>query len=105
MSEKTGKPFEQSREAGCIMSSFWIFLTVIVGLSVIGNFVVKIVKASKSKHGSNETVAMIKDLESEIAGMEQDLEDARARIEVLEKIVTDDRYQLNKDINDLAQQA
>ena len=83
------------------MSTFWIFLTIIVGLSVIGDFVVKIVKASKHKRGSKE----LNDLESEIAVMEQDLEDARARIEVLEKIVTDDKYQLNKDINDLAQEA
>ena len=83
------------------MSTFWIFLTIIVGLSVIGDFVVKIVKASKHKHGSKE----LNDLESAIAVMEQDLEDARSRIEVLEKIVTDDKYQLNKDINDLAQEA
>lgn len=87
------------------MSTFWIFLTVIVGLSVIGDFVVKIVKASKAKRGSKETAETIKDLESVIAGIEADLEDARARIEVLETIVTDDRYQLNKDINDLAQEA
>ena len=87
------------------MSGFWLFLTIIVVLSIIGDFVVKIVKASKSKHGSKETVATLKDLELEMADMEQDLEDARARIEVLEKIVTDDKYQLNKDINDLAQEA
>ena len=83
------------------MSTFWVFLTIIVGLSVIGDFVVKIVKASKHKRGSKE----LNDLESAIAVMEQDLEDARSRIEVLEKIVTDDKYQLNKDINDLAQEA
>jgi 5-bromo-4-chloroindolyl phosphate hydrolysis protein len=87
------------------MSNFWIFLTAIVALSIIGDFVVKIVKASNSKQGSKVAVETMKDLEAELAVMEQDLEDARARIEVLEKIVTDDRYQLNKDINDLAQEA
>jgi peptidoglycan hydrolase CwlO-like protein len=87
------------------MNSFWVFLTIVVVLSIVGDFVVKIVKASKSKHTSKESAEALKDLESEVAAMEQDLEDARARIEVLEKIVTDDRYQLNKDINDLAREA
>jgi len=87
------------------MNGFWLFLTIIVVLSIIGDFVVKIVKASRSKHGSKEAAGTLKGLESDIADIEQDLEDARARIEVLEKIVTDDKYQLNKDINDLAQEA
>ncbi len=87
------------------MNSFWIFLMVIVGLSVIGDAVVKIVKASRTKLQSNEAEATIQELDSGIAELQQDLEDARARIEVLEKIVTDDKYQLNKDINDLAQGA
>ena len=87
------------------MSNFWVFLTAIVALSIIGDFVVKIVKAANSKQGSKVAVETMKDLEAELAVMEQDLEDARARIEVLEKIVTDDTYQLNKDINDLAQEA
>jgi hypothetical protein len=87
------------------MSSFWIFLTAIVCLSVIGEFIVKIIKASKAKQGSKHSAGIIKDLESDMAVMEQDLADAIERIGVLEKIVTDDRYQLNKDIHNLAKEA
>jgi predicted nucleic acid-binding Zn-ribbon protein len=87
------------------MSSFWVFLTVIIGLAIIGDVVVKIITASKSKRGSGQATDAVKDLENVISDMEQDLADARDRIEVLEKIVTDDKYQLNKDINDLAQGA
>ena len=37
--------------------------------------------------------------------VEMELDELRQRIEVLEKIVTDDRYHLEKEINDLERQA
>ena len=44
-------------------------------------------------------------LEADLATVEQDLADARERIEVLEKIVTDRRYDLSQEIDRLEKQA
>ena len=81
--------------------SFWGFLAIIIVFAVIGDSVVKIVRVSKSG-GSKASDKRLDDLESDMASMEQDLEDARERIVVLEKIVTDDKYNLGKQIDDLA---
>ncbi len=83
------------------MYSFWVFLGSIIIVSVIADGIVKIIKASKSG-GSKQSNARLDELESDMGELEKDLEDAKERIIVLEKIVTDDKYQLNKDINDLA---
>ncbi len=82
-------------------TSFWGFLAIIIVFAVIGDSVVKIVRVSKSG-GSKASDKRLDDLESDMASMEQDLEDARERIVVLEKIVTDDKYNLGKQIDDLA---
>jgi len=84
------------------MSGLWAFLTVIVGLGIIGDVVVKIIKASKSKNASADVQQTISGLEQDLESMESEVEDARARIEVLEKIVTDDKFDLDKKIKDLA---
>jgi hypothetical protein len=42
------------------------------------------------------------ELETDLATLEQDLVDARERIIVLEKIVTDQKYDLGKQIDELA---
>ncbi len=84
------------------MSSFWAFITAIVCLAIIGQFVVRIVKVAKSGRSSSSGEQRFKELSEDIAGIEQDLEDARSRIEVLEKIVTDNKYHLDKEIRDLA---
>ncbi len=84
-----------------MLTGFWAFLGTVVILSVIGDSIVKIIKASKSG-ASKQSSGRMDDLESDMGELEKDLEDARERIVVLEKIVTDDKYQLNKDINDLA---
>lgn len=83
------------------MYSFWAFLGSIIILGVIGDGIVKIIKASKSG-GSKQSSGRMDDFERDLGELERELEDARERIIVLEKIVTDDRYQLNKDLNDLA---
>lgn len=82
--------------------SFWIFLGIIIVTSIIADSVVKIINAAKGSGGNKQTHKRFEDMESDIAAMEQDLEDARERIIVLEKIVTDDKYNLGKQIDDLA---
>ncbi|MBL6691487.1 MAG: hypothetical protein ISP91_13955 [Pseudomonadales bacterium] len=80
-------------------SSFWIVIGIIVVAAIIGDTIVKIVKASKS--GSKHQ-ARIDELEEHVQDVRADLQDARARIEVLEKIVTDEKYDLRREINNLA---
>ena len=82
--------------------SFWIFLGIIIVTSIVADAVVKIIKASKGSTGTKQTKSRFEDMEADIAALEQDLEDARERIIVLEKIVTDDKYNLGKQIDDLA---
>lgn len=65
----------------------------------IGDAVVRIVRASKG--GGSKVNTRLEDLESDLAAVEQELEEARERIVVLEKIVTDDRGDLRKQIDGL----
>ena len=71
---------------------------IIATTAIITNGVVKIIKEAKSKGGSKA----VSDMEADLAALEQDVEDQRQRIEVLEKIVTDGKYDLGKQIDDLA---
>ena len=48
-----------------------------------------------------QTMNIAADIE-QVHDLENDLQDARHRIEVLEKIVTDQKYDLSREINDLA---
>jgi len=80
-------------------STFWIFLGVIVSVCIITGGVVRIIKAAKAPGGKFSQ--RFDDLEDEIHELEQDLADARKRIEVLEKIVTDQRYDLGREIDGL----
>jgi|TARA_B100001964_G_C14233976_1_gene601490 uncharacterized protein YoxC len=74
----------------------------IVILAVIGAGVVNIIKASKMPGGSKIVRSRIEDLEADVVNLETETEELRSRVEVLEKIVTDDKYQLDKDLKDLA---
>lgn len=67
----------------------------------IGDAIVRIIRAGKGSGAGKGLTAKVTDLESDLAEVEQDLDDARARIEVLEKIVTDDRHDLRKQIDGL----
>ena len=80
-------------------SSFWLVVGCVIVVAVIGDTIVKIIKASKS--GSKHQ-GRIDDLEEQLQDVEADLQDARARIEVLKKIVTDEKYDLKREIDDLA---
>ena len=80
---------------------FWIFVGLIVFTAIIADTVVKIIKAAKS--GSpKEMKDRIFELEEDLALFEQELEDSKRRIEVLEEIVTDDKQNLSRKIDDLA---
>ncbi len=80
-------------------STFWIAIAVIAVVSIIGNTIVKIIHGAKSSGGK----ARFKNVEADLAALEADLADARDRIAVLEKIVTDEKYNLSREIDDLAQ--
>ena len=81
-------------------STIWVGIFIVIALSVIINGVVKIIKASGSG-GSKAVKAKLDSLGDSVTSIEQDLEDARERIEVLEKIVTDDKHNLSREIDDL----
>jgi len=79
-------------------STFWVMVAVVAICAIVINGVERIIKAARSKGGSK----VVSDLEADLASLEQDLEEQRQRIEVLEKIVTDGKYDLGKEIDDLA---
>ncbi len=64
--------------------------------------IARIVRVARTTGGSKQAQQRVEDLEADMEALEQDLEDARKRIEVLEQIVTDEKYNLNKAIDDLA---
>lgn len=80
------------------MDKLLLLLGVGFILWCIGEGIVRIIRASRgSVSGGKE--AKLKGL---LADIEEDLIDARKRIEVLESIVTDGRRDLRKQIDDLA---
>lgn len=74
----------------------------IIIIAVFFAGVVKIIKAAKMPGGSKKQRSRFEDLEADLENLETESEELRARVEVLEKIVTDDKYQLNKDLRNLA---
>ncbi len=71
-----------------------LFATVLI-LTVIFGGVINIIKVSKKSGGSKMDRSRMEDLEMEN-------EELCSRVEVLEEIVTDDKYRLNKEFKDLA---
>jgi len=84
------------------MGSFWITVMVVGIIAVSFEGIVRIINASKAASGSKRFLERMSTLEEDLSENEQLLEDAVARIEVLERIVTDDKYSLGKQIDDLA---
>lgn len=80
-------------------SSFWTVIGLIAVVAIIGRTIVAIIKASNS---GGKFKPWMTDLEEQVHDLESDLQDARQRIEVLEKIVTDQKYDLGREIDDLA---
>jgi len=83
------------------MMTFSTILGVCMILFVIIQGIVQIIKVSKST-GSRAAKQTIRDLETDRAKVEEDMEELRQRIIVLEKIITDDKYNLHREIDDLA---
>ncbi|MCH8257393.1 MAG: hypothetical protein IIA75_05755 [Proteobacteria bacterium] len=84
-----------------MVSSFWMAIAVIATCAIITNGVIRIIKVSRfggGKAGSQK----LSEFEADLESLEADLDDARQRIEVLEKIVTDEKYDLGEKIDDLA---
>ena len=81
-------------------STFWMGITAIVVVAIISDTIVKIIKAAKS--GGGKYAERVQDLEAEVVGLRADIDEYRQRIEVLEKIVTDQKYDLVRQIDDLA---
>ena len=75
---------------------------VIAIIAVTFSGIVQIIKVSKTASGSKKLLERIDSLETDLGESEQLLEDAVARIEVLERIVTDDKYSLGEEIDSLA---
>jgi hypothetical protein len=80
-------------------SSMWFAIGVIAVVAITGRTIVAIIKASNS---GGKFRPMLEDIEEQVHDLESDLQDARQRIEVLEKIVTDQKYDLGREIDDLA---
>jgi|TARA_B100001105_G_scaffold23689_1_gene16694 predicted nucleic acid-binding Zn-ribbon protein len=76
----------------------WIAIAVIAVVSIIGRTVVAIIKASNS---GGQFKPRMEDLEEQVHDLENDLQDARHRVEVLEKIVTSQKYDLGREIDEL----
>ena len=80
-------------------SAFWIALGVVASIAVIAEMVVRIVRTTR---GGGSMKAQVSDLEQRLDDLDADLARARQRIEVLEKIVTDQKYDLGRQIDGLA---
>lgn len=73
--------------------------TAIIIIAIICSMVVSIVKIVKKSNGSSKSLNA--QLEGYEQSVEQKLNSLQARIEVLEKIVTDEKYSLNKAFSEL----
>ena len=74
--------------------------SVIFVIAILANMVIRVITVAKG--GGAKSGQRVSELEGDVARLEQDLDDAISRIVVLEKIVTDDKYNLSKQIDDLA---
>lgn len=80
-------------------SSMWIAIGAIAICAIVGDTIVKIIKNSSSGKKFDARVA---DLEVTADDLAAELAEAKKRIEVLETIVTDQKYDLGRKIDDLA---
>lgn len=78
-------------------SMFWIAIAAIAICAIVAGVVLDIIK-----NGGGKFRDRVNDLEDQVSDLEADLQSARQRIEVLEKIVTDGKYDLKQQIDDLA---
>ena len=79
-------------------TTFWVAIAVIAVVAIVGNTVLEIIKASGS---GGKFKSRIEGLEEQVHDLESDFLDARHRVEVLEKIVTSQKYDLGREIDEL----
>ena len=79
-------------------TTFWVAIAVIAVAAILGDTVLEIIKASGS---GGKFKPRIEGLEEQVHALESDLLDARHRVEVLEKIVTSQKYDLGREIDEL----
>jgi len=82
------------------MDKIMVALGIALVFWCIGDAIVRIIKAASANKGGGTVGQRVADLETDLAELEQDLRDARQRIEVLETIVTDEREDLRRKIDD-----
>jgi uncharacterized protein HemX len=88
------------------MESGWIAITAAISLGIIFTFVLQIVRMSLAheekrlalKHGASETTSR---LEQIVAANEAEIARLRQRVEVLERLATDDEGRLSREISGL----
>ena len=80
---------------------FWTALMIVSIVGIIAGSIVTIVQLGSSSGGKGMR-QKIGALEQHLNELEAELEDARNRVVVLERIVTDDKSDLSRQIDDLA---
>ena len=81
-------------------SSFWLAVSIICVTVLVTNGIVQIVRVARS--GGGKLADRAADLDEQMHDLRAEIEEARQRIEVLEKIVTDQKFDLGRQIDDLA---
>lgn len=83
-------------------SAIWIMAAALLVYCIFEG-IVSIIKATRTAgSGPQALVQRVEDLEKDVDSLEAELDQSRKRIEVLEKIVTDEKYNLQKEFEDLA---
>ena len=80
---------------------FWIMIGVIVVTAIVGNMVVRIVKIAKESRPGGRFQAQVGELEETVRSQGRELREVRERVVVLEKIVTDRKHELGRQIDEL----
>ena len=84
------------------MASILLEIVPLIAILIFGKVIVDIIKVSKSGLKPKLVQEKLNALEDDLSAMEQELEDSRSRIEVLEKIITDDKSGLRDEIDGLS---
>jgi hypothetical protein len=78
------------------MASVLLEIVPLIGLIIFGHVIVSIIKASKSGVKQKEVKEKFSAFEEDLAMLEQELEESRHRIEVLEKIIISEKRDLDQ---------
>jgi hypothetical protein len=78
------------------MASVLLELVPLLGLVIMGHVIVNIIRVSKTGVKGTDLKEKLSAFEDDLSILEQELDDSRHRIEVLEKIVTSEKRDLNQ---------